>query len=349
MTILIWLMATITQKLLNYEVRSIGNDLPAVKTFQLCKDLSSLNRKHIEMTTRAGVPLVYRFAVNAYGGLYETGTQGSEMPDDIVAPDTMMTGQDVIVIKFFGTLNNWVYRNASVKAHAAREAMFRKAGVKRSSRGSYDKTFHYALKSGVESYITPVHSVSMIGSEEFTQGEWDITRIIWESAALVDQDPEEAVVALCSTGGTYHADENVEGIGYTILSLPQLYLQSRSERVPEDSNVDESNMADYSILTRMLTRDTSDAQPEVTALAKDEQDSPPYDLEDMSADWNELVEIGRLQFSANVGHAASTVIEVPFGVCKLSAQVFNNDRAASAVSAGVDLSMRLIGIYEMEG
>ena len=62
---------------------------------------------------------------------------------------------------------------------------------------------------------------------------------------------------------------------------------------------------------------------EVIALAKTEQDNPPYDRTN-NGDWTDLVEVGRIQFNPYTGGMASTFIEVPFGVCRIQTQLLNH-------------------------
>jgi hypothetical protein len=247
---------------------------------------------------------------------------------------------NVVVIKFFGTLNNWVYRNAAVKTHAAREAMFKDAMVKKSQRGSYDHTIHYAWASHSESYINPIHGTAVETANTIDGGSWENSKLIYPA------DTDGAV--LCLTGA-HSSEESAEG-SRAYLVLPQLYLQSRHAEVPDDSNIESAtNAAKFSVLNKLLTPNYMGTMDEVTAFARDNQDNPPYSLTEVGGDWSTPVEIGRLQFNANVGHAAQTVIDCPFGFCLIRAQVMNaHERNDANINAQVDLAFRLLSVREME-
>lgn len=357
-------MTNVTQTMLNYKITNIDGAGATSDLLNSCKDLSAVNRKHIEMTTRKGVPLVFRFAVSAYGGIIDQSGSGTSTADSVLTATTDGTSEwdthdgtaplagepfvttstsasdNVVVIKFFGTLNNWVYRNGAVKTHAAREAMFKDAMVKKSQRGSYDHTIHYAWASHSESYLSPLHGTAVEAVNAFTGGSWENSQLIYPA------DTDGAVIALT---GTHTTEETTEG-SRSYVVMPQLYLQSRHAEVPADSNVESAtNAAKFSVLNKLLSPNYIGTQDEVIAFARDNQDNPPYSLTDVNDDWSTAVEVGRLQFNANLGHAASTVIDLPFGFCNIRAQILNaREHSTGDVSAQVDLSFRLLSVREME-
>lgn len=341
MGFLVILMATISQKMINYKVTGIDGDAPTVHTVCTPKDLSAMNRKHVQMTTSKGVPLVYRYAVTAYGGILDRDGEGTSIADTILSdqlalPDTAPL--NIMSVRFYGTLNNWVYRNGAVKIHAARERMFKDALVTKKMRGAYDRTIHYSWSSGTETYIVPQHGTTT-PTTAMTGGSWEISQLIYPA------DSSGAFLALKG----FHASEETTEL-HTQLVLPQLYLQSRAE-VPTDSNVEVGDeVAKYSVLNKLLSPVFKATQDEVVALARDEQDNPPYDLEDRDGDWSQPHEIGRLQFNAVLGHAASTVIEVPFGITEMRCQILNaTEHATGNINAEIDVQFRLLGVYEMGG
>ncbi len=357
-------MTKVTQKRINYRITNIDGGGATANIINSFRDLSALNRKHAEMTTRKGVPLVARYAVSAYGGIIDMSGSGGSTADlalsatadgltefdehdgstpeagDPFVTTTTSANDNVIVLRFFGTLNNWVYRNGAVKTHAAREKMFRKAMVKKGDRGSYDHTIHYGLAAASETYLSPVHGTTTPPAN-ITGGSWENSQLIYPS------DTDGAYLVL---SGEHSTEETNEG-SRSYLVMPQLYLQSRHAEVPADSNVESgTNQAKFSVLNKLLTTDYQGTADEVVALARSEQDNPPYDLDDVGGDWSTLVEIGRLQFNANLGHAASTVIEVPFGITQVRAQVLNAaEHSTGDVSAEIDLSLQLLSVREMEG
>ncbi len=128
----------------------------------LPKDLSLLNRRGYASTTRKGVPLVYRCKVDLYATNFDgTGTSAA------VGTDFVTT------LRAQGCQNNWVMRNAAVKFHAAREKMFRKAGIPKKHRGSYSHEIRYAMDSSSDTWIVPVDG----DGAAFTGGTWDLTEI----------------------------------------------------------------------------------------------------------------------------------------------------------------------------
>lgn len=360
------MMTKITQTQLNYKITSIGGAGATSNLINACKDFSLTNRKHVEMTTRKGVPLIYRLAVSAYGGIIDQSGSGTSVADSVLTATadgtstttfsdvssvgedadfegtvtTTSAGDNVVVIKFFGTLNNWVYRNAAVKTHSAREAMFKDAMVKKKQRGSYDHTIHYAWASHSESYLSPLRGTAVETATTFTGGSWENSKLIYP------QDTDGAVICLT---GSHSSEEDAEG-SRDYLVLPQMYLQSRHAEVPADSNVESAtNAAKFSVLNKLLSPNYIGTQDEVTAFARDNQDEPPYSLADVGGDWSTAVEIGRLQFNANLGHAASTVIDAPFGFCLVRAQILNaRESNTGSVNAQVDLAFRLLSVREME-
>lgn len=341
MVILVRLMATISQKNIMYRVTGIDGHLPTVGLICTPKDLSALNRKHVQMTTSKGVPLVYRYAVTAYGGIIDRSGSGGSSADAILSdspavPDTAPA--NIMSVRFYGTLNNWVYRNGAVKTHAARERMFKDALVTKKMRGAYDRTIHYSWGGGSESYLRPQANVTT-PTADMAGGSWEISQLIY---------PADTGGAYLALKGSHATEETTEL--FTQLVMPQMYLQSRAEVAP-DSNVEVgTEVAKFSVLNKLLSPSFKGTQDEVVALARDEQDNPPYDLTDAGGDWSVPHELGRLQFNAVLGQAASTVIEVPFGITEMRAQILNaTEDSTGDIDAEIDVQFRLLGVYEMGG
>ena len=80
---------------LNYKTASIGTNTTVAGTVNLCRDLSLVNRKNHEHTTRKGVPLVYHTKITVYRSS-QTDTDEEQK------------------LFFYCTPKNWVYRNAAV-------------------------------------------------------------------------------------------------------------------------------------------------------------------------------------------------------------------------------------------
>ena len=102
----------------------------------LPRDLSLANRKHFDQCSAKGVPLVYHTRITISRGITDD--------DDVNAQVYLATAQ-----------SNWVTRNAAVKTHFAREAMYKNAGVKKSERGRYDKTLKLNFDAASQTWKLP--------------------------------------------------------------------------------------------------------------------------------------------------------------------------------------------------
>ena len=140
-----------SQRKILYQTGALSNDTYTILTsgsvsgaLNLPKDLSILNRRGYASTTRKGVPLVYKCKVDFY--LHDEDGQG---------PSTAITSDMQAVLKIDGCQNNWVMRNAAVKAHAGREAMLKHAGVTKSMRGAYAHEIRYNYDAANQTFLVP--------------------------------------------------------------------------------------------------------------------------------------------------------------------------------------------------
>ncbi len=99
--------------------------------YNLVRDLSIMNSRNVEHTTRSGVPLVFvadiRITCEGAGSFFAW-----------TVPET------------------WKARNAGVKWHKLREKMFRDAGISKKDMGRYGKT--------IRPYFSPCHKTAVLGS-----------------------------------------------------------------------------------------------------------------------------------------------------------------------------------------
>ncbi len=259
------------------------------------KDLSLLNRRGYAMTTRKGVPLIFRCKVDLYATNYDgTGTSAA-------------VGSDfVTTLRAQGCQNNWVMKNAAVKWHAAREQMFRDAGVKKSSRGAYSHEIRYGLDAYNDSWIVPVDG----DGAAFTGGTWD-------RSDFSNAHDNEWTLKLVGTGDDEEADAFSGG---TVLNMAHSYLLSRVNQQADTNLESEEGPAKFSVLQRMLSGDPSGAAhntlDDVIAEARDAQDNPPYEVLDLSDsgdvdhDITEPVELGRCLVGPGSQYA-SMIIDRP--------------------------------------
>lgn len=320
----------IEQKKINYTLTDpvgSGDDAedPFYNSLHLVRDWSALNRRGLAQTNSKGSPHVFGVRVTAYGSKIDKGTSN---PDESTSDDDV--SNSLVTIRFYGAQNTWVYKRAAIKAHNAREKMFKDAGVTKKERGAYSHSIRYALTSSSESYMSPVSTTSR---SDIAGGTWDHTQLIF---------PDD-------TGGAYlkltgsHADEESTS-AFTDLQLTQLYLASRPT-INSDSNVESSTTpADNSVLEKMLTtyRGSND---EVRTLSRGEQDNPPYDLTVAGGDHSDLVELGRIQFNPYTAGGGSCFLEVPFGILYTQTQILDHSDDNADIS--LDLSVVCEGIATM--
>ena len=135
-----------TQRKMMYAGASVSNGVfAATHILNVPKDLSILNRRGYASTTSKGVPLVYRCALTVYPSLID----GSGY--------TVTVSTDVrTTVKAVGCQNNWVMKNAAVKFHAARDQMWKKAGVKKKDLGAYAKEIRYVWNGVSNSFADPL-------------------------------------------------------------------------------------------------------------------------------------------------------------------------------------------------
>lgn len=248
-------------------------------THNLPRDLSAVNRKNHDMTTRKGVPLVYHCKLT----VSNSSTLRTVGAGVITAPQ------------------NWIYRNAAVKLHYAREAMFKNAGIRKSERGRYDKTVRYLWSSATETYQLP--AFGEVGATYTNIGEWD------ESIVAIDEDTDLRVSLFPPSLVNEEA-----AISATQFGLAHAYMNSRSA-VPEDDLEDQQTSAPHSIIRSMFNvEDATD--DEITDIAEDNQDKTPYDDDAIGGTFTTQV-ISDISYGSSP--LANTVLyfDAPFGLFDL--------------------------------
>ena len=323
-----------SQRKIMYAGAAISNgNFAETHTICLPKDLSILNRRGYASTTNKGVPLVFRVAAT----VYPTGLDGSGYTTS-VSSDVRTT------VKYLGCQNNWVMKNAAVKFHAAREKMFRDAGVKKGHRGSYSHEIRYGYDAAGDSFAAPVDGAG----NAFTGGTWDVSSLSWGGdvgfglTLVGDGDNEE--------GDAFSGNQ---------LSIGHSYLLSRVNQLADTNLESEEGPAKFSVLQSMLTEDldTSVVADDVRSTARDGQDNPPYevldlsDSGDVSHDITEEVELGRSVLMPQGSGASlpqTTVLDVPFGIMRVL--MANRDPGDnSGIVDDLALGLEVLDIFEMQG
>ena len=138
--------------------------------FNLPRDFASVNRHNVAHTTSKGVPLVYRTAVT----IMTRPQVGSSSADY-----NQLFTEDVNLIQLAEVHlapNTWVTRNAFVKAHAARESMFKLQGVSKKDRGAYSRTIRPTWDASPDTFLTPVKGDTS-GGQNYDGGTWDYSAL----------------------------------------------------------------------------------------------------------------------------------------------------------------------------
>jgi hypothetical protein len=314
-----------TNRTLYYETGDLSTaGYTGVSPINLVRDLAAINRHNVAHTTSKGVPLVYRCAVTILPKIrIETGSGNYS---DVFHQDAEM----VQVADFQSAPNTWVLRNAMVKAHAARENMFKQQGVKKSERGAYSKTIRPVWDGTPGSFLTPKHYETS-GGADMTMGTWDYT-------ALKADD-----------GDLNHIKLSYAGI--TDDSIMAIYLASRGQIRPDSNTLDDNDNqpADSNILRQLLspTLGISSKDDDVVALARDEQDNPPYDLTVSQGDASHPVLLGRQMIGGRAGLTSTEIYDIPCGIMNITALNVFMDGGASNRNIGLNIKVEVLGAYEM--
>ncbi len=323
-----------SQRKIMYAGSAVSNGNFA-ETHTICvpKDLSILNRRGYASTTRKGVPLVYRVAAT----VYPTGLDGSGYTTS-VSSDVRTT------VKFLGCQNNWVMKNAAVKWHAAREQMFRSAGVTKRTRGAFAHEVRYAYDSSGDSFSAPVDGAG----DAFTGGTWDLSKIAYAG------DPE---FNLCLVGNGL--DEESGDVTMSQASIGHSYLLSRLNQEADTNLEAEEGPAKFSVLNQILDSGlaATSADDNVRAEARGAQDNPPYEVMDISSsgdvghDITEEVELGRTILMPQGSGATlpqTVVLDIPFGITRVM-MAHRDPGDNSGITDDLALGLEVLDIFEMQG
>lgn len=282
--------------------------------YNIVRDLAAINRHNVAHTTSKGVPLVYRCAVTLMPQV-DTGTYNQIFDED----DALIQVAEIHLAP-----QTWVFRNALVKAHAARENMFKLQGVKKSERGAYSRTIRPTWDASPDTFRTPQKG-DVSGGQDIVGGTWDYSALQSESSSLTH-------LRLVGDSG-----------------LTSLYLDSRRQVSPDSNSEDDSENqpVDTNILRNLLspTLGISDKSDEVTALARDEQDNPPYSL-DNNGDHTDMVLAGRQFIGGRAGITSTEVYDIPCGIFEMKTLNAFMDGGQSE-DQPMSVKIEVLGVYAM--
>lgn len=284
----------------------------------LARDLSLANRKEFHQCSTKGVPLVYHCRV--------TVNRGHVDDADVITNFAIGTAQ-----------SNWVTRNAAVKTHFAREAMYKNAGVKKSERGRYDKTLKLNYNAASQTWQLPQFSD---GTSTF-----DTTGSDWDPSTISIDDDASLVPCLF---GTVVDEEST--INAATFNIQNAYLSSRRKPQVDDMSAAE-DVATSSILRQMFELD-DERDDEIQALTQSVGDGTPYDSDAVAGTYTSEAIAGY----GVVGNLASPFltmdVDIPFGMMQITVRKKTSDGATTSsggMGNALPLHLEVLGISEMQG
>ena len=235
-------------------------------------------------------------------------------------------------------------KNAAEEFHAAREKMFRDAGIKKANRGAYSHEIRYGYDDVGNSWSTPVDGMGAA----FTGGTWDLSTISYGSDAGFG-------LTLVGNGD----DEESNAYSGSLLSIGHSYLVSRINQQADTNLESEEGPAQFSVLRSLMIDDLdpSNVADDVTETARDDQDNPPYEVLDLSDsgdvqhDVTEEVELGRLVMMPQGSGASlpqTIILDVPFGLMRIM-MAHRDPGDNSGIVDDLAIGLEVLDIYEMQG
>lgn len=297
-----------------YKPGTYGTNVTSLNPLNIPKDLSLINRKNHDHTNKHGVPLVYHVKCTVYSPSYAGDADRRD------------------VIRFLAVPQNWVYRNAAVKLHAAREKMFQKNGITKKERGRYSKTIRYQWDQA-ESWQVPLQPDTRVAYTSGELGTWDTTNLILSSGGSVDANlwQREAVTL---------TDEDTT-LGEVPLAVG--YLTSR-QVIREDNQDSDTIPAKQSMIVDLFDMGSSTDNAAVRDLAQGEQDNPPYDADALQGTFYNPCEVGRVVLSQNTGAMTEIYMDIPFGIAGIEAQ-----SELGSTTTDLEFAIEVLGVSEMQG
>ncbi len=333
-----------SQKLMTYDTPNLTNDeLQDCGVLNVPKDLSLLNRRGYASTTRKGVPLIYRTRFTLYsmtraGKRPALNTDGAGNVSVDTDAETVPSADFTTLLRVTGCQDNWTMRNAAVKWHAARDSMWRQAGVKKSHLGAYAHEIRYSFDSASETFMTPTDG----DGADFAGGTWDLTEI--------NNGIDEDGFGLRLTGQGSDEDSATTP---SIVTIGHSYLQSRRQPDADSNEGASSTPSNHSLLNATLfdigDDGGNDPTDDIISNAKGQGDNLPYEVFDgatLNHDITEPVLLGQGVTSISTP-VASFICDIPFGLAKIQAR--HSGAADQNIVDPVFFSAEVLKIFEMQG
>ena len=238
------------------------------KYINIAKDLSAVNGKNEEITTRDGHLYAYIVEVTSFASANS--------------------------LNFLSTIpNTWRVRNAFRKFHFARQAMFDKAGITKSEMGKYGQTMrpYFSLAHRADGELTPkkmdVPGITAPTVIDYVGGEWSYTQLA--SSPTVEDNVEAADLDLPLSDtwdihvlGGHKGDPSYPEASkvWESCGMVHAYNQDRQSPIPDSdgttypgSTVEGQNNPLAALMTQSLT------SGEILDIATfQEEEKAPYDI-----------------------------------------------------------------------
>ena len=232
----------------------------------IARDLSRINSKNEEVTTRDG---------HVYGYICEFTAVG------------LSSGSGVHGLTLNTAPNSWRMRNAFRKFHAYRKIMFENAGVTEGELGRYGKTIRPYLdsKHSASTTLVPETLTSSDTSVDFNEGEWTYSKLAVTPTyqATVPIDPTEEYwsdsfdLHICEANVVTGNTEFESGY-YKSVGMIHSYNIDRQEVTTPTDGADEAITGPSNPLAQLISSGNQ-AVGEVIEITEDQElELPPYDL-----------------------------------------------------------------------
>ena len=275
------------------------------KYYNIAKDLSSINGKNEEITTRDGHLYAYIVEVSQFASA-NSYNQFATIP------------------------NTWRVRNAFRKFHFARDQMFEQAGVEKSERGKYGHTMrpyfsaqHRAAGEQSPLILDVKNNDTAPDTRAVTGGEWTYTTLASQPTLLDTEDGGGLTIPLVDEWnihvlGANLATESDDGVSvWETVGMIQCYNKDRMDQIPDADNTNYPGSTVVGLNNPLAALRTQNlGTGEVLEIAQEqEEEKAPYDITDTGDSIDAIISTSTYMSSS--GEAATRklgTIVVPGGL-----------------------------------
>ena len=291
---------------LYYQNAPLGGTKNQQFYLNIARDLSRINSKNEEITTRDG-------HVHGYLCNFKVNTT------------------DATLFRLFTAPNSWKMRNSFRKFHAYRDLMFDHAGIDKSEMGKYGRTIRPYLDRGdaaggyvaLAKYMDSSDPSGVASEGEYDVGEWTYTSLattpIYTDKGLITNE-----AAWADSFDMHICEENVVSAGpnvgtdesgyYTSVGMIHSYNIDRMEVVTPATG---ETLSGPSNPLAALISSGNQATGAVIELAKDQElETPPYDI----ADNGDSIQCAQAEFGVmrSTGGTFSFNAFLPAGLARIN-------------------------------